>query len=58
MFHAKPMAAKLEIRGAFECRDADGNVIKTIELQGSIPLTDEQAQELSKGAEDGADDSE
>lgn len=53
----KPITARLGIAGVLECRDADGNVIKTIELLGSLPLTDEQAQQL-QGATDGTDDSE
>jgi hypothetical protein len=34
----EPIAAKLVISGIFECRDADGNLIKTIELKSEVPL--------------------
>lgn len=42
------------LKGAFECKDADGNVVKVIEFTGSLPL--EQVQEL-KETQDGADGS-
>ena len=45
------MEAKIEgvvtVNATFECRDADGNVVKVIELTGTVPLE----------AEDGPDDS-
>jgi hypothetical protein len=34
--------AKLVISGTFECRDATGNLIKTIELKTEVPLSQEQ----------------
>ena len=30
--------AKLVIEGTFECRDKDGNLLKTIELKGELPV--------------------
>lgn len=35
---SQPVGAKLGIRGAFECKDAAGNVLKVIEFTGAIPL--------------------
>jgi len=35
---APPMNASLVIAGTLECRDKDGNVLKTIEVRGAIPL--------------------
>lgn len=46
--------ARLGIAGTLECRDADGNIIKTIEFTGSLPLDLSNEQ----GADDGADRSE
>ncbi len=45
------IGGRLGMSGAFECRDKDGNVIKTITFTGSIPLSqldmsEEQAQAL------------
>ena len=30
--------AKLVISGIFECRDKDGNLVKTIEVKADVPL--------------------
>jgi hypothetical protein len=32
------LEAKLVIQGTFECRDKDGNLLKTIELKGEMPV--------------------
>lgn len=50
-YEPKQMTARLGIRGTFECRNAAGEVIKTIELNGAVPLTklgltQEQARRL------------
>lgn len=50
-YQTKPMAARIGIRGTLECRNAAGEVIKTIEMNGEIPLSRlglnvEQAQQL------------
>lgn len=52
------MTARLRISGVFECRDKDGNLLKTIEMHGAIPLESaqqiEQARTLiNEGADDG-----
>lgn len=60
------MGAKLGIRGTLECRNAAGEVIKTIEMNGAFPLEDlglsvEEAQQLidqQKGADHGTHDRE
>ena len=36
------LQAKLHISGTFECRDADGNLVKTIEVSGEIPLQEDK----------------
>lgn len=40
----KPINATLVLTGTLECRDKDGNLLKTIEVRGAIPLdlTDEK----------------
>ena len=50
-FKPNSVGARLAIRGTLECRNARGEVIKTIEVNGAIPLaklglTEEQAREL------------
>ncbi len=57
------MGGRIGLSGAFECRDKDGNVVKTITFSGSIPLsqldlTEEQAQQLvnQQEAGNGSDD--
>lgn len=45
------IGAKLGISGTLEYRDKDGNVLKTVQLNGAIPLADiglsvEQAQQI------------
>ena len=54
------LGARFGLSGAFECRDADGNILKTIAFTGTIPLarldmTVEQAQQLvsQQEADDG-----
>lgn len=44
MGELKPINAKLVLAGTLECRDKDGNLLKTIEVRGAIPLdlTDEK----------------
>lgn len=37
-YAVNPLGARLGIRGTFECRDATGAVVKTLELSGSVPL--------------------
>jgi hypothetical protein len=50
------LVGRLGIKGTFECRDEFGNVLKTIELSGSIPLTEAQAEQLIQEADHGTDD--
>ena len=57
------VGARLGLAGTLEFKDAEGRVLKTVEINGSVPLSDaglsiEQAQELinSQGATNGADD--
>lgn len=45
-FNTKPMGGRLGVSGFLQYRDKDGNVLKEVEVSGSIPLTSEQAQEL------------
>ncbi len=60
------MGARMGIKGTLECRNAAGEVIKTIEMNGEIPLsrlglTVEQAKQLveqQQESQDGADRSE
>lgn len=52
-FNTKPMGGKLGISGFLQYRDKDGNILKEVEVNGSIPLTAEQAQELAKQQEQG-----
>jgi hypothetical protein len=42
------MAAKIQISGVLEYRDAEGNVIKTVDVSGAlaVPETDEVKLEL------------
>lgn len=52
------MGARLGLSGTLCYHDKDGNVIKTVEINGSIPLSDlgmsvEQAQELIQQQEQG-----
>jgi len=51
------VGGKLGIAGVLEYLDKDGNVLKTVEIKGSIPLTDEQVVEVAKDMEiqDGTD---
>lgn len=59
------LGGRIGLSGAFECRDAAGNVVKTITFTGSIPLSqlglsEEQARELvsTQEATDGTHDRE
>ena len=56
MTHKAQVTGALVMRGTFECRDKDGNVLKTIDF--TCPLTDEQAEQLTEGAEHGTDNCE
>jgi hypothetical protein len=49
------MAAKIQISGVLEYRDAAGNVIKTVDVSGAlaIPETDEVKRELELEADHG-----
>lgn len=53
--------ARIGIAGTLECRDAAGAIVKTIDIQASIPLealglTAEQTEQLvNEGAAHGAD---
>jgi hypothetical protein len=56
MTHQMSMGARLGIKGAFECRDAEGNILNVIEFDGSIPLenvglTVDEAQSLIESQE-------
>lgn len=51
-----PIGGRLGISGTLEWRDKDGNIIKTTELKGSLPL--DTLQPAEKEAEDGPDDRE
>lgn len=42
--------ARVQVAGAFEFRDKDGQIVKVIEFKGSAPLAQEQENE------DGMDD--
>ena len=57
------VGARLGLSGTLEFKDAQGNVLKTMDFTGSVPLdeaglTVEQAQELinTQGADHGSDD--
>lgn len=64
MFDPKPIGARLGVRGTLEYRNARGEVIKTVEVRGDIPLaklglTEDQARELVQQQENqthGTDD--
>ena len=60
---SNPVGGRIGIAGTFEFKDKDGNVLKTMQLTGSVPLADtgmsvEQAQEFinQQGADHGRDD--
>ena len=48
MEEIKEIQAKVVIQGTFECRDKDGNLVKTIELSGEIPLKEEDGDQRSE----------
>lgn len=57
------LGARLGLAFTLECRDKDGNILKTIDCKGSIPLSNmglsvAEAEALIKEATHGADDSE
>lgn len=54
--HKAQVTGQLVLSGSFECRDNEGNVLKIIDF--CLPVTDEQAQQLTEGAEHGTDDCE
>ena len=41
--------ATLRISGTLECRDKDGNLLKTIEMNGEIPLFQPEPEEDTNG---------
>ena len=43
----QPLKAKLVITGTFECRDADGNLLKTIDFKSDMPLTQDQPEQAN-----------
>jgi hypothetical protein len=56
------LGARLGLAFTLECRDKDGNILKTIDCKGSIPLSQlgidvDQAKELITEATNGADSS-
>ncbi len=59
MTYKAELLGRLHIKGTFECRDKDGNLLKTIELSGEAPLTDASqvaaAQQLIQEANSGTD---
>ena len=60
MSYQTGIGAKLGISGAFQCKDRDGNVLKTIAFTGAIPLerlgfSAEQAQQLIEEVNHGPD---
>ena len=42
------VAAKLKVEGTFEFRDADGNVVGTVQLSGALPLASPDAVEAAR----------
>lgn len=50
-----PITARVAISGILEWRDAEGNIIKTTELKGSLPLVNLSEPE---GTQDASDDRE
>lgn len=44
----EPIKATLLVSGLFECRDKDGNLLKTIEIKGEIPLKEENGDQRSE----------
>ena len=52
------LKGKLNIKGALQFRDKDGNVLSTMEIDGAVPLdrfSPEQQQQLIKDYGHGAD---
>lgn len=52
------MGAKLGLSGVLEYRDKDGNLLKTVEISGAIPLSElgmsvDQARDLIQQQEQG-----
>ena len=62
MAYSAEVTARLGISGVFECKNAQGEVIKTITMTGSIPLSDlgmsedDAKQLIEKGTENGTND--
>ena len=54
--HKAQVTGQLVLTGSFECRDADGNILKVMDF--SLPLTDEQAEQLQQEPANGTDDRE
>ena len=42
------VAAKLKVEGTFEFRDADGNVVGTVQLSGGLPLASPDEVEAAR----------
>lgn len=50
-FNTKPLVGKIGLSGTLVCKNAAGEVIKTIEMKGEIPLsklgmTEDQARDF------------
>ena len=37
--------ARVQVSGLIECRDKDGQIVKTIEFKGSAPLSENKEQQ-------------
>lgn len=48
---AQTLSGRLVISGTLEFRDKAGNLIKTIDMRGEIPLSPEQVVELQQQKE-------
>lgn len=61
MDNTASVGARLGLSGTLEFRDKDGNVLKTVDFVGSVPLEQtgmsvEQAQSLIEGTNHGSND--
>ena len=54
----KPLQATLGLHGFLECWDKEGNLLKTIELNGSFPLGSLFETQPEKEPDDGSDNRE
>ncbi len=48
MDEIKTVKARLNVSGNLEYRDKEGNIIKTVAVNGSIPLDSEQVEQLKE----------